>query len=78
MAADAIFNAIADLTRIDQDGTLERIVTISGQTMSAVVTKLKTNIALVDLKEGNIRLKVSYTDDASWETAVTALGSSWI
>ena len=75
MAAGPIFNAIADLTRVNQHGTLERVVSLSGATNSAVVSSLKTNKALLILSENNIRLNVDETVD--FETSVTTLAASW-
>ena len=77
MAAGPIFNAIADLTRVNQRGTVERIVALSGATIAAVVASLKTNTALVTMSADNIRLNVSYTNSTDWETAVTAAATAW-
>lgn len=77
MAAGPIFNAIADLDRIDQDGTLERIISVSGATAANVVAALKDNRPLLSLVEGNIRLQLTYQDAAGFEAAVATAATSW-
>jgi hypothetical protein len=74
MAAGPIFNAIADLTRISQHRTLERIVSLSGATTSAVVASLKANVALLVMSDDNVSLKTGTSD---FETAVTTLATTW-
>lgn len=77
MAAGPIFNALADLARINQRGNLERIVSISGVAIASVVTSLKANKALLNMSADNVRLKLDYTNATDFETAVTALAASW-
>lgn len=77
MAAGPIFNAIADLRRVNQKGSLERIVNISGATMSAVVASLKVNKALLSLSEENIRFNNTYVDETEYDTDMTTIATSW-
>lgn len=75
MAAGPIFNAMADLTRIGQPATLERIQAVSGATMANVVTGLKANAALIVTSKNNIRLNLD--NSLAMEAAFTALATSW-
>lgn len=75
MAAGPIFNALADLYRLDQPATLERIVAVSAATMANTVISLKANIALLVTNEDNIRLNVDLTD--GWEAGLADVASSW-
>lgn len=77
MAAGPIFNAIADLTRVNQHGTIERIVSLSGATVTNVVASLKANAALLVLADENVRLNITYTNTTDRETAITATAASW-
>lgn len=77
MAAGPIFNAIADLTRVNQHGTIERIVSISGATTANVVASLKANSALLVLADENVRLNITYNNSTDRETAITAAAAGW-
>jgi hypothetical protein len=74
MAAGPIFNAIADLTRVNQHRTIERIVALSGATTSAVVSSLKTNAALLVMADNNVSLNIGNT---AFETAQATIATSW-